>query len=91
MLFELFLKRAAVARSDLATARKKQFQPFDETITVQAETYSVVFQSTNKAYAADSISFASEASARDYLARQASKDPNLRGTLQVVPAYERAP
>jgi hypothetical protein len=38
VLFELFLKGAAVTRSDLAMARKKQFRPFDETITVQAET-----------------------------------------------------
>jgi hypothetical protein len=89
-LFSFFLNGASVTKCELSQHQKKQFQPFAETIAVQAETYSVAFQSNNKAHAAEAMSFASEASARDYLQRQIAKDPNLSDELHVIPEYERA-
>ncbi len=88
-LFTFFLNGASVAKSDLSQAKQAQFQPFEETIEVQAETFTVAYQSNNQAYAEDSISFASETSARDFLAREAAKDANLAESLHVIPSYER--
>jgi hypothetical protein len=88
-LFTFFMEGSTVARSELAQATKKLFQPFDERVSVQAETYSVVFQATSKAYSGDSIAFPSEASAREYLKGQVSSDPNLADAIHVVPSYER--
>ena len=87
-LFDFFLNGASVVKSDLSLAKKKQSQPFEEKIEVQPETYTVAYQSNNTAYAADSVSFASEASARDFLAREVAKDANLAETLHVIPGYE---
>jgi hypothetical protein len=87
-MFDFFLNGASVAKSDLSLAKKQQFQPFEEKIDVQAETYTVAYQANNKAYAADSVSFVSEASARDFLTREVAKDTNLAETLHVIPSYE---
>jgi hypothetical protein len=89
-LFNFFLNGASVAKSDLSQAVKKQFDPFEEKIIVQAETYTVAFQSNNKAYAAGSAVFASEASARDFMAQEVAKDAGLAETLHVIPSYESA-
>jgi hypothetical protein len=89
-LFELFLAGNSVARSDLSRHSKRRLQPFDEKIAVSEETYTVAFQSNNKAYAAEAVSFRSEASARDYLARKIGEDASLADTLHVIPNFERA-
>jgi hypothetical protein len=88
-LFNFFLARASVAKSDLSTAKQKQFQPFEEKVDVTPETFSVAHQASNKAYAADAVSFLSEASARDYMEREIAKDPGLAETLHVIPDFER--
>jgi hypothetical protein len=90
-LFQFFLNGASVARSDLSKARRDQLQPFEDRITVATDAYSVVLQSTNRAYANDSVSFASEAGAREYIAAAAQEDPAAAASLQVVPNYERVP
>lgn len=86
-LFNFFLNGASIAKSDLSQATQAQFQPFEEKIDVHAETFTVAYQSNNQAYAEDS--FASEASARDFLRREVAKDANLAETLHVIPSYER--
>lgn len=89
-LFRFFLGGASVSRSALSQSRKGQLQPFAARVDVRPEGFTVASQATNRAYAADSVSFQSEASAREYLARKASDDPGLAATLHVIPAHERA-
>ncbi|HWM07982.1 MAG TPA: DUF6603 domain-containing protein [Solirubrobacteraceae bacterium] len=89
-LFELFLAGNRVARADISHARAKALQPFAETIAVQDERYTVAHQATNQAYAAEGMSFASEASAREHMEEAMAGDPTLAGTLHVVPDFELA-
>jgi hypothetical protein len=85
-LFDFFLRGNAVSKSDLSQAKKKQFQPFDDVVAVVPETFSVAYQADNTSYG--SASFASEASARDYLAGEVAGDPNLADALHVIPGFE---
>lgn len=89
-LFNFFLARNAVARSEISFATKLQLQPFATKISVQAETYTVAFQSNNTAFAADAVSFHSEASAREYLNGKLAQDASLANELHVIPSFERA-
>jgi hypothetical protein len=88
ILFAHFLKGSAAARSDLSYATSKQFKPFDEKVAVNPETYTVAFQSNNKAYT--QAAFNSEASAHDFLQSEVAKDGNLATSLHVIASYERA-
>ena len=90
VLFNFFLNGAAVTRSDLSQAVRTKYKPFEEKISVRAETYTVAFQSNNKAFAADAASFQSEASARDYMARKIAEDQTLTDSIHVIPSYEEA-
>ena len=89
-LFEFFLRGASVSKSELSQFEKKKLQPFADKIVVQPESFTVAFQATNQAYAADSVSFVSAASAQDYLNRQIARDANLADTLHVIPEFEKA-
>ena len=89
-LFVFFLGGGSIAKSELSQVKKKQLQPFADKIEVGPETYTVALQASNKAYSAATVSFASEAAARDFLEREARKDPNLAETLHVIPSSERA-
>lgn len=89
-LFNFFLNGAAVTRSDLSKAVRSKYKPFEEKISVRAETYTVAFQSNNKAFAAEATSFQSETSARDYMARKIAEDPTLTDSIHVIPSYEEA-
>ena len=89
-LFSHFLAGNAVSRSALSQSTKSQFQPFAEKIDVATETYTVAFQSNNKAFATDSVSFHSEASARDYMNRKVAGNASLAEEIHVIPSFERA-
>jgi hypothetical protein len=89
-LFTFFLRGNATARSAVSHATAASRQPFADQIAVAAETYSVAFQSTNAAFAADTVAFHSEASARDYLRRKVAEDAGLADVLHVIPSHERA-
>ncbi len=89
-LFAFFLGGNAVSRSVLSQASKRQVQPFEEKIEVLPETFVVAFQANNKAFAADAVSFVSQASARDYLNRKLAEDAALTDELHVIPSFERA-
>jgi hypothetical protein len=89
-LFHFFLNGSAITKSELSQARKKKRQPFEDKIQTAENTYTLAFQSNNKAFAADSASFSSEASAREYLNRKAAADPNLYETLHIIPSTEKA-
>ena len=88
--FDFFLGGNAAAHCALSQATKLQLQPFEEKIAVQGETYTVAFQSNNQAFAANALSFHSEASARDYMNSQVAADPQLAETIHVIPSFERA-
>lgn len=89
-LFTFFLNGNAAARCELSRATVRKLQPFEEKIAVTPETYSVAFQSTNITFSGDSVSFNSEASARDYLDRRVAEDASLADELHVIPSFERA-
>jgi hypothetical protein len=88
-LFTFFLGNGAIAKNELSKASKKKLDPFDTKIAVSDETYTVAFQSNNKAYGG-TMAFHSETSAREFLASEAARDPELAQTLHVIPSYERA-
>jgi hypothetical protein len=79
-----------VSLSDFSKFQKDKLQPFQEKVKVKGDGYAVAFQADNKAYAPDSVGFASEASAREYLKQRVGADPNLAQTLHVIPEFERA-
>ncbi len=89
-LFQLFLRGNSAARSALSAASLRQTQPFSDKIVVRDETFTVAFQSTNKAFADDTTSFHSEASAREFLNRKIADDGSLADQLHVIPSFERA-
>lgn len=89
-LFQHFMRGNAVARASVSQASQAHLQPFADTIAVLPDTYTVAFQATNRPYAADTASFTSEASAREYLNRTAATDRALAGTLHVIPTTEMA-
>jgi hypothetical protein len=89
-LFGHWIKEGAVTKSELSVARARQARPFADGITVGRDEYAVVFADTNRAAAAESVSFASERDAQQWLARTAADDPNLGAQLHVVPVSERS-
>jgi hypothetical protein len=90
VLFNFFLQGAAVSRSELSKAARTKLQPFDEKIGVAHDTYSVAFQSNNRAFAVEAVAFQSEASAREYMNGRIARDPGLADAIHVIPDYERA-
>ena len=89
-LFTHFLRGNSVSRAAVSQATKSSLQPFSQTIQVKAETYTVAFQSNNTAFAVDSVSFHSEASARDYMNRKIAGDASLTDEIHVIPSFEMA-
>jgi hypothetical protein len=90
VLFNHFLAGSAVTKSSLSQAAKTKLQPFTEKIETKTETFTVAFQANNQAYAADSIAFHSEASAREYMNQRIAEDPSLTDEVHVIPSFERA-
>ncbi|CAH1656428.1 MULTISPECIES: DUF6603 domain-containing protein [unclassified Chelatococcus] len=89
-LFNFFLNGAAITHCALSKAAKKQLDPFEDKITVMPETFTVAFQATNKAFAANAGAFRSEASARQFMNDVVANDPTLMDAVHVIPSYERA-
>jgi hypothetical protein len=90
VLFNFFLNGAAAARCEVSKSSQKKLKPFDDKIAVEAETYTVAFQSNNKAYSSESVTFHSEASAREFLNGKVAADPSLSEQIHVIPGFERA-
>ena len=89
-LFEFFLRGAAVARCERSAATKKKLVPFDDKIEMVGDTYAVAMQSNNKAVSAESSTFYSEASAREYMNARVVADPALADHIHVIPRTEMA-
>lgn len=90
-LFKHFLKNNAVSKSALSFKTRKQFVPFEETIKVHENAFSVAFTTDNKAFNNEAGSFASEALAQEFMANSLSNDPNLADEIHVIPTNELNP
>jgi len=89
-LFHFFARGGAIAQNELSAAVRGRLQPFADRVAVSDDGFTVAFQHDNRAFAAEAASFASEASAREYLSRRVAADPNLADALHVIPDFERA-
>jgi hypothetical protein len=90
VLFEFFLNGAAVTKCELSKAATSKLLPFEEKIEVHAETYTVANLADNTAFAPESVSFHSEASAREYMNNQIAGDAALADAIHVIPTFEMA-
>ncbi|MCB9308259.1 MAG: hypothetical protein H6565_16810 [Lewinellaceae bacterium] len=90
--FGHFLKGAAVAKSDLSKQYKSQLDPFidEKKVSVQQTGFAVALTENNKAVDAQSIHFASETLAQQYMQQVIAKQPELHDSLHVIPQYETA-
>ncbi|NJN26167.1 MAG: hypothetical protein HC819_09410 [Cyclobacteriaceae bacterium] len=88
VLFQHFMHNNAVAKSSLSYKTKKQFVPFDDTIKVNAPGYSVAFTANNTAFAAETVSFQSEALAMEFMHNTLATSPNMVDDLHVIPTNE---
>ncbi|MBP6826426.1 MAG: hypothetical protein KA165_07695 [Saprospiraceae bacterium] len=88
--FGHFLNGAAVTKSDLSKHYKSQLDPFvdEKKVKVQDSTYTVAFAENNKAFSAQSVSFASETQAHQFIQEQVAAQPELHEALHVIPAWE---
>lgn len=84
-LFNQLLRGNSVALSTLSQQYRKDLDPWEEPLAVKQEGFAVVSAHNNKAV---TQTFASEMEARDFFHAQVSLDPNLAGTLDVVPHFE---
>jgi hypothetical protein len=89
-LFRFLLSGASVTRSPLSAYQQAQRRPFEGTVTVSPESFSVAFSATNKLYQPGAAAFTSQTAANDYVARAVANDPTLSGTLHVLPQFELA-
>ena len=87
-MFGNFLRANSAAQSKLSAAYRVQTHPYPDAVQVSAETFTVAFQSSNKA--AHPVAFTSQASAHDYIAKAVAADPSLSGKLHVLPQFEVA-
>ena len=79
-----------MTKCELSKAVASKLQPFDEKIDVVNETYTVANLTDNTAFAEDSVSFHSEASAREYMNSQIAGDASLVDAIHVIPTFEMA-
>ena len=89
LLFQHFMLGAAVSLSTISRAERQRKNPFVDSVKVQEASYTVAFQATNKAFHTES-SFASEASAQEYLRQQTALHPELEDSLHVIAHHEVA-
>ena len=88
--FDHFFKGAAITKSDLSHQKKSDLNPFVDKVKVADGGYTVALTENNKAYSAQSLHFASEAQAHQFMKSQVAAQPELHETLHVIPSYEVA-
>ena len=84
-LFVHLLAGASIARSPLSDHAKRHREPFADRVEVRADGYAVAFTRDNSAFTGATAFFASEATARDFIAQQ---DSAVAGSLHVIPSFE---
>ncbi|ASC71889.1 hypothetical protein XM38_028430 [Halomicronema hongdechloris C2206] len=82
-LFNLFLNGSVITKSVVSLHYKRQFQPFDEKITLRPEQFVVASTVDNKAISQQAI-FTSEAKAREFMQAEVAKDATRRELLHVI-------
>ena len=91
-LFDHFLNGNSVTRSVISQHHKKQLQPNDQLISIEANSYSVASMKDNKPILDGEnrpmSNFTSWASAEDYLNQLAVSDPNSLSEIHVIPNTE---
>lgn len=87
-LFAHFLGNNAVAQSGLSAKHRTQMQPFADKITVKPNAYVVANMADNSVMAGAPASFASRASAREYMNAEIARDPSLAGKVHVIRPHE---
>jgi len=89
-LFAHWLAGTSAARSALSAYRDGLAYPYDGRVAVSSETYAVAHAADNTLVHPEAGAFASRVAARDYLDRAVAANPNLAGTLHVLPEFELA-
>jgi hypothetical protein len=89
-VFNFLLNGASVARCSLSAHEKSLARPYANGVTVSPETFAVAFSANNQLYSADTAHFTSQVAAEDYVARATRANPNLAGTIHVLPQFELA-
>jgi hypothetical protein len=87
VLFRQLVKSAAVTNCDYSQARKREKQPFADTVTVRDPGFAVVSLRDNSLLAGSGL-FVSQAAAEEWMAMTAANDPGLAAEIHVVPATE---
>lgn len=85
--YSAFLRGNSASKSPLSRATKRELVPEMEAIKYGSEGYVVAFNTTNKAYNAQS-SFGSQAEALQYMQAAGASDPKLKQSLHVIPQFE---
>lgn len=88
--FGHFLNGAAVTKSGLSKHYKSSLDPFidEPKVKVKDTGFTVAFTENNKAFNAQSMNFASETLAHQFIQEQVSAQPELYDSLHVIPQYE---
>jgi len=86
-LFVHFRAGAAVARSPVSLATERRLQPFDDTITIVDDGFTIASDIDNVVLAG-TAEFGSYAEAASHLSTLVRGDPSLAGRLHVIPAVE---
>ncbi len=86
-LFVHFSKKSAAGMSALSLQQEKMKKPFEETIKVQQDGYSVAFAKDNKAIA-EQAHFGSYLEAQQFLSREIASDRRKADQLHIIPQFE---
>jgi hypothetical protein len=88
VLFEHWLGGASVARSTLSAQHQALTHPYEGSVALAAETYSIAHLADNTPMQAEGATFNSRAAAIQHLQSTVAAEPALAGTLHVLPQYE---
>ena len=89
-LHQMQLQGTAKRQAPTSRTQQRMLDPFwnpADKVAVTGESYTVASTTDNRAHA-PGATFASQAMAADYMARQVSLQPNLASALHVIPAAE---
>ncbi len=89
-LFGNFLRGNTVTKAEISYSNAKKMQPFDEKVTLKEPGFAVANTANNGLYNA-TAKFSSQAQAKDFMKLQVAKNPELSGSLHVLPTHELNP
>src|SRR5690606_29968851 len=86
-LFVNFLRGNTVAKADISYSTGLKLQPFAEKINIQEIGFAVANMTNNKLYS-PTAQFSCQSQAKEFMKSQISQNPELLGTIQVLPIHE---